>query len=458
MASIKNTISISGGIVSYLIVTIYRTTAPAAELARVVYTSGVSSNPFQYEFTGLSNGTYIVKIHESTDGVTLGTLRHDFWIDAATGTTLFERVFFTVGSGVGAAPANGDTSYVDATLAGKTITGVFQRGFGFHEDAVEWAELPGGGFELIGGAAFSDGEVWCFEIVYVSAEVAPIGDDTFSVIEILSADTTLNSTHYNKTLLCNTPNATQTVTLPSLASVPDGKGFLIAHDGGSAVNVTVTGGTYRFRGSDATSIILAKGEKLKLIKKTVSGVPKWYVTDEEGQFHRVGEKIGVDVVGDNMLVCDGSEYDGLVYKRMWDFITNRVPASQKVTYAGFDTSVTINGESVFTKRGFYAVDLINSKFKVPDLRNQSRRFVKNIGGADASRVDNLAGGYQHWAIGPHTHAGGVAAHVGAGGYIDGWGGNNAPGSDNYDPATTGSINAGGENTVRNIGEIPVVLI
>jgi hypothetical protein len=457
MASIKNTISIAGGVINYLVIVIYKTTAPLAEVARVVYTSGVDTNPFSFEFTDLVNGTYIVKVHESTDGITLGNIRHDYWIDASTGQILQERIFFTVGGG-GTAPANGTSIFSDPLYNGKNITGVFQEGFRYLKDLIEWQEYAGGGFELLSGIVFNDGQTWSFEISYNVIETAPAPDDAFADIVILTTNTTLNSSHYNKTILVNSSANKQTTTLPNIAGVPDGKGFIIRHDGNNVINVVVTGGTYRFRGSDVSTIYLGKGEMIKVVKKTISAVAKWYVNDMNGQWDRIGLIEPGMMALDNTIVCDTTEYDGTVYARAWDYITNKLPAAQKVTYATYDTTQVINGETVYSKRGFFAVDNVNTKFKCPDLRNQSFRFVKNIGGADSSRVDNVPGGYQHWLVGNHTHGGGILPHIGPGGYIEGYGGNNAPGSDNYDPGTTGGTINGQENTTRNTGMLPLLLI
>lgn len=466
MASIKNTISVAGGVINYLIVVIYKTTALGAEVDRVVYHAGVSPNPFNYAFTDLVNGTYVVKVHESVDGTTLGTLRHDYWIDASTGQITQERVFFTVNSGIGTAPAAGATIFSDPSLDGKTISGVFRTGYGYLTPSTEWQPHAGGGFELLGGLNFSDSEVWCFEISYTVIETAPSPNDAFADIEVFATDTTLTSADYNKTILGNSANPSQTFTLPTIAGVPDGKGFVFIHDGGSAKNLTLSGGTYRFRGADVTAVHLGKGEKVKVIKKTISGSPKWYVVDCVGQWDRIGERKGVELLGDNMLICDGTEYDGLVYKRFFDYIKNTVPLGQKVSYAVFDTTTVINGETVYAKRGFYAVDLVNNKFKVPDLRNTSVRFLKNIGGADATRVDNVPGGYQHHDVGAHKHTGLTAentSHASASSIqavpnVKLLVNTSAGSVTSVSQAETGVYNTGGETVTRNVGLIPVVLI
>lgn len=137
MATIKNELSISGPASPFFVIAIYKTTAPSIEVARVLYTSGVSTNPFKFVFTDLPNGTYIVKVHDSADGSALGTLRHDYWIDAVTGFATQDAKYFVVNSGVGSAPADGTTQFNDATLLGKGVNWVFQEGFRFLKKGVE---------------------------------------------------------------------------------------------------------------------------------------------------------------------------------------------------------------------------------------------------------------------------------------------------------------------------------
>lgn len=460
MASIKNTISISGGVLGFLIIKIYKTTSPSIEAAPpIVYENGVDDNPFNFEFTDLDNGVYIVKVFNSTDGVTTTTLRHDYWIDAATGLLIFERNFFTVGSGVDNAPDDSDTEYANTDLDGVVIDGIFQEGYRYLKKGVEWDDRPGGGFVLLGGRSFADGQTWSYEIRRTVVDSAPTPDAAFSDIVELTADTTLDSSYFNKTVLGSSAGQTLVLTLPNLAGVPDGKAIAFQHNGGNLINLHLTGGTFRFQAADKTDLYLGKGESLIVRKKTLGGVPKWYVTNPYGQWDRVGKREAVDVLGDNMILADGlTTYDGNVYKRLYDYVSNKVPLAQKVSFATYDTTQSINGETVYSKRGFWAIDTVTKQLKAPDMRNMSLRFVKNVGGADASRVDNLAGGYQHWYTGSHVHTGGVKTHSGAGGYIEGYGANNAPGSDNYDPGTTSDNNPGQENTVRNIGQIPVILI
>jgi hypothetical protein len=450
-------ISACPGITNKLISVLYSTLAPSAEIARIVDSSSHAS-PVNQEFNNLVGGTYIVKIYQSADGTTLGSIQHDFWVDANTNQILFERLFFQVDGGGANDPVDNATSYINSYLNGKTVTGIFQEGYRYLRPTIEYNDHAGGGFDLV-GATFSSGQVWSVEISYNVQSISLSPDETFGDIVAVPGNLSITSAHYNKALYCAAAATTQQLTFPFLAGVPDGKGFLIVHDGGNQINVKVkaaTGEIIRFNGADVNYILLAKGEWVKVIKRGA----KWYITEKDGQWARVGERIGRDAVITNAIILDGSEYDGTVFLRLADYVNSL--GGLLIDYTTFDTTATINGEVVFTKRGFFAVSGTN--IKVPDMRNVSRRFIKNVGGADATRVDNKSGGYQAWQIGEHDHpadetdAGVLFVKRKTGGPGGGFGLNTAPTGFEKVQQKSGKVNVGLENNVRNIGELPLLLI
>jgi hypothetical protein len=460
MANPKVSYNISAcpGITNKLISVLYNTLAPAAELARIV-DSSTHASPVNQQFSNLASGTYIVRIYQSVDGTTLGTIQHDFWIDANSNQILFERIFFQVDGGGANDPVDNATSYINSYLNGKTVTGIFQEGYRYLRPTIEYTDHAGGGFDLV-GATFSSGQVWSVEISYNIISTSVTNDETFGGIVSVPGNLTITSAHYNKSLFCNASATTQTLSFPFLAGVPDGKGFVIVHDGGNQINVKVkaaTGEVIRFNGTDVNYILLGKGEWVKIIKLG----SKWFILEKQGQWGRVGERVGRDMIVDNSLLLDGSQYDGTVFLRLADYVAS-IPSAQIVSFPTFDTTATINGEVVFTKRGFFAVN--GTLIKVPDMRNVSRRFIKNVGGSDASRIDNLSGGYQAWQIGEHDHpADDTDVNVlfvkrKPGGPGSGLGLNTAPTGFEKVQQRSGKINVGLENNVRNIGELPLLLI
>jgi hypothetical protein len=455
MATIKSTLSAVPGITTPIIIVLYRSTAPTAELARIVK-SAPHASPYNFIFDNLADGVYIVNIHDSPDGVALGNLRHDYWIDASTNNIVSERFFFVVDGAGANDPVAGATEYTNTTLNGKTISGVFQEGFRYLRPGVEWTPKAGGGVTLLGGQKFDGGQVWTVEISYNVATPVTVNNDAFSEIVQITTDTALGSGQYNKTVVATPSGSGLEAVLPFISTVPEGRGYVLMHNGGNAVNVTLVcglGDTLRFRGATKTYVRLGIGEFIKVVK---SG-SIWYVVDYQGQFDRVGQKIFADVVGVNQLLCDGqTTYDGNVYARLWDYITNEVPVNQRVSFTMFDQVSTINGRPVFTNRGFFAVDLNSETFKLPDLRNQTFRFVRSIGEADENRVPNLPGAFQGWSVGNHDHPlpsdqsglENIQSVVNSSSADEGLSSGNR----------TGGNNPGGENRVDNIGMLPVILI
>lgn len=450
MANPKVSFSISAcpGIINKLISVLYNTLAPAAELARIV-DSSTHASPVNQEFDNIDPGTYIVKIYQSVDGVTLGTIQHDFWIDANTNQIISERIFFMVDGPDADDPANGTVDYINAYLNGKTISGIFQEGFRFLQDGIEWIPRTGGGFTLQAGLVFNQYQVWSVDVAYTVSATPVASNDIYGNIIAVPGNLTIGATHYNASLYCNCAATTQTITLPFSATIPDGKAFLIIHDGGNQINVAIktqAGELFRFRGADKTIIHLGVGESIKFIKKGT----KFYCIDDKGQWNRLGEQVAAEIVIQNSLVMDGATtYDGLVYLRAYDFIANNIPGAQKTDFATWAAS----------KQTLYAIDTTAKTFKTPNRLNMSTRFVKTVGGSDASRPDNVPGGYQADKVGPHVHTFPIGNGTGPTKMPDE---NPADGNIQRDLASTNTngpdLLSGLETTVKNIGALPLLLI
>jgi hypothetical protein len=250
MAEISFNISAAPSITNDLIAVIYNTLAPGAEVARIVDSTDHSS-PQNFQFSNLAPGVYIVKIHESPDGVTLGNLRHDFWVDAVTNQQVtIEDRWYTVDGLAAYDPVSGQNDIPDSYLNGRTIVGVFKEGFRYLEPVTEWTTIAGGGTKLLITALLSAGEKVLVQLAVAGTLGAAVADDAFSQFEIFTGNVTLTSTEYNKTVLIQSVANKQTTSLPLIASVPDQKGYVVIHDGANAINVLVkaqTGETIRFK-------------------------------------------------------------------------------------------------------------------------------------------------------------------------------------------------------------------
>lgn len=401
MAHIKQTISAAPGILTPIIVVLYKTSSPGTEYARLTIPTPHTA-PQIYEFSSVDPDIYEVKHYSTPDGTTLGTVLKDFFCDSTTNTILSERRFYTVGGPGTYDPADSTDNITDPYFDGKTISGIFQEGFRYLKDAVEWRQDPGGVLKLLSGILNNNGMTWSVEISYQQVVATPGVNDAFSIIDVLTGDATLGSPNYNHTILVTSSPNKQTTTLPLIGTVPDGKGFMIMHDRGNAINVIVkaqTGEVIRFRGQDKNQVVLGIGEVIKIIK---SG-SKYYATPVHGQWERVGEFIGwYSNLKDNFVPLSGGEFDPSIYVRLGELVDSLDPALV-VDYATFDSTAVFNGETVYHKRGFFAKDSGTGKIKVPDLSAKGIRFLKNYGGSDSDRADNMPGGYQHDRMRDHNH-------------------------------------------------------
>lgn len=439
--------SFSGaGILNDIIVVIYSTNAPASEVARVLST-GPQGASFNYVFTSLPDATYIVKVHDSPDGTTLGNLRHDFWQDSKTNQVVKSTHWFTVDGGGTYDPLAGATVYSNPSLAGRQVAMIFQEGFRPLEPDVEVDFSDPENITLLGGLVFNSKQKWYMELAALVVVATPAGSSNFDAIETQVGNKTLTAADAGKTWMITSAGNTQVTTLDQLTTFGDAAGFIIVHDGGPLINLELkpfAGDTIRFRGSDIVVIYLGKGEMVKVVKKGI----KWYVTDYTGQWDRIGHRIGVDAVPDNAVQANGTEYDGLIYKRLYLFVSQLNP-SQLVTFATWSGSTT--------KQKFFAIDVVAKRIKVPDMQGMSIRFIKNIGGSDSDRVPNLAGMFQGWSVGPHTHPvkpPDANDRFGFGKTTTGNDGGESTGIEEYDTEN----NSGTENRVDNVGLLPVILI
>ncbi len=372
-----------------------------------------------------------VQLWTTSDGVALDELKGQCDIDASiSNASAFTLIQFIVDRGNGAPeydPVSEQGQYVNPDLDGKEYV-VFKPGFGALVWDVHIQALAGGGFEFINGWVFANQEEYTVMVFneITTQELSISG--TVSDVILFTANRSIVTGDAGKILAFNFAGNVGVATFPSLATL-NGKSFIFNTHQGSQVNgeIAFQSGegasflTHQNGGVVRNKIYLGKGEEIRLFIK--AGVA--YVEYYNGCYDKVGRRIFGEITNDpNTLVLDGNggtEYDGLVYKRAWEFITTRLPAGQQVTYAQWNATVDFNyavalnpatgttqilTQTIFVNRGFFAVDSVNKKFKVPDDRGKSYRgllTLDNLDASDTTRQKNVSGGYQHWGTGPHHH-------------------------------------------------------
>lgn len=409
-------------------------------------------------FTGLNPTTHYVDFRESPDGVTLGTLHATFTFDVKNNIFLSERRFYLVDGERAEDPAGGSTVLTDPYLSGKTIGGVFQEGFRYlvppeHPTlSKEYDINPDGGILLLGGNSFSPSQVWSIDIVYNANQTLGGGGGLYNGVITLTGDITLDSTHYNKRLRCeSTSSARQVVSLPPIGSVPDGTTFYFMSNGGNQYQTKIktnSGEVIKFFDTTESELTISKGEFLYLEKRD----GKWEMIMSHHGLMTVGERIAAGFTNHpNTMPEDGRLLDGDDYPRIWWWIKTRLPATHYIT----DDTV-INGGYVHpaSRVGQFVVHSTQKKFRMPNTQGMWERGLKSFTalGTDTARPYDFPGGFQDQAILEHTHS--VMAEStddqGSGAMVGG-------SDDNFNDGTvTSGVNSApvaNEQRVKNIGVI-----
>lgn len=369
MANVSFTISPAPGITNKLVAAIYKTTAPAALAKPLLVKDPPHADPYNFEFTDLVPGTYIVKIHESVDGSTLGNLRHDFWVDATvTKLEAYTILDVVVDRGQGAPkydPVHEDTEYVNPDLEGLTYL-VFKPGYGALNWGIDIQEIAGGGFEFINGQDFQNNEAYTILISNLTQTSVPeTGGSSYpeDVVEV-PGDTTFSASHYNKLIEVNSANQVVTITITALETIPDGTKFGISTQPGIQRYVTLQlpAGKYCVVNFlQRNQVYIGRAETIHFIKKgDFLKIVNW-----EGDHRRLGEYVDSSGYGGpNKVELAGGWVNKTSYPRLFNWYVNLQPVDELGTGT---EDVTPDADNK-TK---WIIGI--TKFWIPDFRGLFRR-------------------------------------------------------------------------------------
>lgn len=335
MADINFDISPAPGITNDLIAVIYNTLAPSAEIARQVVLPPHPTN-HTFNFANLPIGTYIVRIHQSPDGVTLGNLEHDFWVNASITTTAAYTIkTFQVGLGRSSPyydPADQDTDYINPDLNGLDYL-VFKPGYGPLDWAADITPYPGGGFSFTNNQKFAQGEIYTIQINnLVQTATSGSSQQSFPVGTIqITTDTTITSTHFNRIVEIRSP-ADCTLSI-DLFSVPDGTQFcfnthaLFSEDQIASfryAKISVSNGFIVYNGFGRTNMWIGRREDYTFYK--TGGL--LYVLRADDGYKRIGQIIySFTIAPINSFPLQGEWIDQSACGRLfYDYVANLNPA------------------------------------------------------------------------------------------------------------------------------------
>ena len=456
------------GVTTFVIFRWRKVSDPGIEIDRRVFgpAPAVTNN---FSIPDLDAVTYYFDTYVSSDGSSLTTLFATYTMDVKNNVITNERWFYKIGSGIGNAP-DGGQSLVDNNLDNKTITGVFQRAFGYLVPTTEWSRTSGG-VDLLGALEFNTDDIYMVEVTYTT-EIAGGSSDSgslFNGIKIITADTTLNNTYIKKRTKLNGAGPRLVVTMDAIGNIPDGSQFYFVdqEDGAQLQSKIVSpDGSFKWAGNTTSEIWVGKGEFLWLEKW---GSNFELIQSSDGLTSVYEEFSGTCLAYLNALAEDNALFDGDDYPRPWWFLNNKLNPNLVITDNNLDAGGYVRPAN---KQGQFIISPTKKKFRMPDTRGMVKkglaRFDQAGWGIDTTRAYDYPGGFQADAIKSHRHfthgnnpfagpggpyfmAGGPNRAYSAGG-ADSFGrSNTAPDNPNADMMT--SDTGGAENLIKNVGTI-----
>lgn len=438
-----------------------------------------------YSIDNINPVVHLVELWRSADGTALTELIKQWNIDASVYNAIrFVEYQYKVGRGydntspvatgseVWADPDNLDTELTDERLANATkedLT-VHMAGYGrlLHD---EYELKSGGGITLNYGKTFDSGVAWF--ISYYTVEVANVTVTTttpFTDVEEVTASRDLyvdaDDNLYNKLVVINSADPVVQISFPDLALIPNNTKLTFITHRGSQNYLKLqldTGDSVYFNGQSKNVIYLAKGEEISLFVK--SGV--LYVLSYNGNA-KIRGSVHADMDSSRhtdtgaFLPADEAtgELDADDYPGLYEFIENlpsglSVPLGTSSGQWSFSQTLNAgkNNEAVtYPNKSKYGINTVARTFRVPHLKNLSRRFV-NTG--------ENPGRYQHDYVGKFEP---ITMTV-----PKGWSYTGSPNNNRFangDPAhaenkdVTGvKIDTGNsETTMKNFGETPLIVL
>lgn len=296
-------------------------------------------------------------------------------------------------------PVTGGNTVNDTYLEGKVFS-LELRGIGFLEKGVEWDnDVSGGGWRLLGGTTFNDGE---FYTVHFHPQISPVISTPDAIgkfvsgVQLISSNTTITTGMFRKLIVLTNG---YTVTLS--ATWPENVIMSITHNGATnkqGVIVAPGGQSFAWNGGTTSTLWLGKSEDLNLIRSGNT----WYVTPGSTMslgYNQVGHIIPGRLAGANQLIAQGQTVLRADYPRLLDYITR--------LSAAYPGSV-LNAAQWSSNKTRWGFGDGSTTIQVPDLRGYFPRWLDLGAGVDADRVDdnlqNIPGSGEEAAVESHSHA------------------------------------------------------
>lgn len=250
-----------------------------------------------------------------------------------------------------------------------------------------WDTITGTYALLLPDDVFMQGEVFNidFDPIQVTAGGSVGNTASFGILFKTTSYTVLPG-DFGKKIICEPAGDYMVLTLPAIASVPEGTPLMV--EVSKSIHCAVEISTTDTKGTSG-SFIACAGDSFRVYKFIRSiGVYEWRADACDGNFRTAGSIVAVDLNSPlNSLICNGAAISKLKYARLYEYVTSLL-FTQVSTYADWTA-----GEN---KYKFSYSDLFSDNFHVPDLRGLYLRAT----------IGDVSGTYFRMMIEAHKHIGG----------------------------------------------------
>lgn len=406
---------------------------------------------------------YRIELYDVPPGGSVGNLIKSHVVSVTTQTLVIDPdIEIIVGRGTAVDPAAGDTRTPDIpALVGKTWR-VVQRSIGpllqTREPEVVNNNVDGY-FSLTDGATFNDSDVFFVE-VFPGVVINPPGTSgggIYKSIELIDAERPIVAADMGKKLIIDGHAKVMTFDFPSKLDLPEKTPLFIENLATDDININIVmkamdgGDVFKFNGTSNQKFILSRGDSCEIVRlgNDLYAFSNSYNIKYRGEIEYL-LKLGIA-----RIAADGTEYEQADFPGLMQYVDSLNPVQVKTTFAEWNLTSVVDGITYYYNHGFYAK--YGTKIRVPNLLDMSQKALLNIGGADASRYENIAGGMQKQQVGQVNTTMVIPkgnSYTGGPNQLRIGNGNNAP--QNFDLSVV--FNVGKLNTVNNIGYIPSIII
>lgn len=374
----------------------YETSTPLVPVT--TYDIPIGGTPLNFFMTVPTPTPHNVIFYNYT-GAMLGAIVDSFLYDPTYSTIIQQPdLVLTVDGGGPGDPVTGDTIITNALFSTWAVFHLHRDGLLFPN---QYFTVVGNVLTITDGSVLGNGEVLTISFGYKVTIATPtfIAAAFITGVKTLTADYTVLPADAGLLLNVESMNSTVALTMPALGMVPDNKLFPIASNNGSQLSTSVIGSVnaFKFNGGIYTTIYLVRGETLWLLKNG----SYFYAIQDNTDYRSIGRMNYAYNLMSGYLLADGAEYNRLEYARLWNYAQ---VASATCSQAQKISTISLHGQTIRPFKGCYGTGDGVTTFTVPDLMNDFIRSLKNIGGIDAERTQNRAGGYQTFTMEDHTHA------------------------------------------------------